>query len=202
MHLLSEAVAKGVNLQTNTPATAVSDTPDKSGFWTVTTPRGAVRAKKVVFTSNAYTAGVAPQYAGKIVPVRNICARIKTPDEGRPPPHLSNTYVISFADGKFDYMMPRPDGSIIAGAGPIRQMWDRKQWYNVTDDSQLIKPTDGHFDQTHFDGFMQRSFTGWEDSGAYTDRVWSGSLYLPSSFWLYSLTVNCCCDEVMGYTTD
>lgn len=43
-------------------------------------------------------------------------------------------------------------------------------WYGVTDDSKLIEPA-----KNYFDGYMQRHFQGWEDSGAFTDRVWTGS---------------------------
>jgi hypothetical protein len=27
----------------------------------------------------------------------------------------------------------------------------------------------------YFDGFMQKHFRGWEESGAYTDKIWTGS---------------------------
>jgi len=53
---------------------------------------------------------------------------------------------------------------------------DRKHWYNVVDDGSLIGPA-----EKYFDGYMQRHFKGWEDSGAYTDKVWTG---------------------IMGYTSD
>lgn len=79
MHLLSLVVKQGANLQTTTPVTSVSETPNSDGTWTVTTSRGSIRAKKVLFASNGYTAGIAPQFAHKIVPVRGICNRIVTP---------------------------------------------------------------------------------------------------------------------------
>ncbi|KAL2784722.1 hypothetical protein BJX66DRAFT_343758 [Aspergillus keveii] len=57
-----------------------------------------------------------------------------------------------------------------------RYVQDLKEWYNNTDDASLIEPA-AH----HFDGYMQKYFNGWEDTGAYTDRVWTG---------------------IMGYTSD
>jgi glycine/D-amino acid oxidase-like deaminating enzyme len=45
----------------------------------------------------------------------------------------------------------------------------RDQWHNVTDDSTLIKAA-----EDYFDGYMQRTFVGWEDSGATLDRIWTG----------------------------
>lgn len=175
MHLLALVVAKGVNLQTTTPVTQVSSTAEADGRWIVTTARGAIRTKKVVFASNAYTSGIAPQYAHKIVPARGICSRIVIP-EGRPSPHLTNTYAIRNGSGLFDYLIPRTDGSLVVGGARHKFVADPKHWYDNTDDSKLIEPA-----KDYFDGYMQRTFTGWEDSGAYTDKVWTGSSYSPPS---------------------
>ena len=172
MYLLKVAVARGANLQTTTPVTQVSSTADDEGLWTVTTPRGNIRTKKLVFASNAYTAGISPQYAQKIIPNRAICSRIVTPP-GKSVPVLTNTYSISNGPGEYDYLVPRPDGSIIVGGAKMIPNADspkREQWYDVTDDGTLIEPV-----QNYFDGFMQRTFKGWEDSGAVTDMVWTGS---------------------------
>ncbi len=173
MHLLASAVDRGANLQTTTPVTHVSTVVDSEGCWTVTTPRGAVKTKKLVFASNAYTAGISPQYTQKIIPTRAICSRIVTPP-GRSVPVLTNTYSIRIGPGHYDYLIPRPDGSIIVGGAnlvPHAQTSDRQHWYNVSDDSTLIEPV-----KNYFDGFMQRTFRGWEDSGAVTDMVWTGSM--------------------------
>lgn len=176
MYLLAFAFAKGANLQTTTPVTHVSTTVDSDGLWTVTTPRGAIKTKKLVFASNAYTAGISPQYAQKIIPIRAICSRIVTPP-GKSVPVLTNTYSIRNGPGQYDYLIPRPDGSIIVGGAeaiPNAHSPNREHWYNVTDDSTLIEPV-----KDYFDGFMQRTFKGWEDSGAVTDMVWTGSELTP-----------------------
>ena len=172
MHLLVSAVAKGANLQTTTPATDISTSTDSNGLWTVNTPRGVIKARKLVLASNAYTAGISPLYAQKIVPTKSICSRIVVPP-GKPVPLLTNTYSIDKKPGEYDYLIPRPDGSIIVGGAkviPNAQSPHREQWYNVTDDSTLIEPV-----KNYFDGYMQRTFRGWEDSGAVTDMVWTGS---------------------------
>lgn len=69
-------------------------------------------------------------------------------------------------------------------------------WYNVTDDSRLIDSA-----ARYFDDYMQRHFHGWEDTGAYTDRVWTGSMFSQLSCPLggYIVLTE---DIVMGYTTD
>lgn len=88
MHLLGLAVTKRLNLQTHTPVTQVTSTLDAGGRYAVNTPRGIITAKKVVFTSNGFTAGILSEYAQKIVPCRS---RVLTPDATKTP-YLNNTY--------------------------------------------------------------------------------------------------------------
>jgi len=174
MHLLDLVVSKGVNLQTNTLVTKIAETPNGDGSWTVTTERGSIRAKKVVLASNGYVAGVAPQYSEKIVPSRGICSRIVV-TKGTPP-HLTNTYSLRYGPGLYDYLIPRPDGSIVVGGAREKFFHDPKYWYNVTDDSKLIEPA-----ADYFEGYMQKYFRGWENVETKVDRVWTG---------------------IMGYTSD
>lgn len=168
MSLLSKIVDKGINLQTRTPVTLVSFEADSAGRWTVTTPRGSILAKKIIFATNGYTAAIAPQFEQKIIPVRGICSRIvpKTPENTS---RLVHTYSLRYGPALYDYMIPRLDKSIIIG-GAKQHFWhDKSHWYGVTDDSKLIEPA-----ATYFDGLMQRHFSGWEESGAYTENVWTG----------------------------
>ena len=85
------------------------------------------------------------------------------------PPFLSNTYAIRRGAGLYDYLIPRPDGSIVVGGARQVYMQDQSQWYDNHDDETLIEPA-----KRYFDGFMQRQFNGWEESGAFTDMVWTG----------------------------
>lgn len=170
MHLLKGVVNKGANLQTMTPVTHISEHPLPDGRWLVTTERGSIKAKQVLLATNGYTAHLAPQFKDHIVPVRGICSRIVVP-QGKVTPFLPQTYSIRHGPSMYDYLIPRPDGSIIVG-GAKQNFWsDRSHWYGVTDDSKLIEPA-----KPYFDGLMQRTFIGWENSGAYTDRVWTGSM--------------------------
>ncbi|KLJ13115.1 hypothetical protein EMPG_09430 [Blastomyces silverae] len=173
LHLLSSLLSRfpdRLNLQTNTPVTGISQTPDPTtGEWTVTTEsRGAIKAKKVILATNAYTAAIAPEYTGKIVPVRGVCSRILTP-VGKPAPYLPNTYSLQWGAEGYDYLIPRPDGSIVVGGGRGSYISDLGNWYGNIDDTEPIKAGKGYFD-----GYMQRHFIGWEDSDAYTEQVWSG----------------------------
>lgn len=171
MHLLKGVVEKGANLQTMTPATQISDKPLPDGRWLIATERGSVKAKKVILATNAYTSNIAPQFTNHIVPVRGICSRIVVPPHNVPP-FLPQTYSIRHGPSMYDYLIPRPDGSIIVGGAKPHFWSDRGHWYNVTDDSKLIEPA-----KSWFDGLMQRTFIGWETSEAYPDKVWTGSAY-------------------------
>ncbi|KEF60512.1 uncharacterized protein A1O9_02073 [Exophiala aquamarina CBS 119918] len=179
MHLLQGAVNKGANLQTNTPVTKVSDQPLPDGRWLVATPRGSIKAKKIFFASNAYTRDIAPQFARHIIPVRGIASRIVVP-EGKNRPFLPYTYNLRHGPGLFDYLASRADGSIVVGGAKPLFWHDRSHWYNVHDDSKLIESA-----KPWFDGLMQRSFAGWENSGAYTERVWTGIMGWTSDFMPY-----------------
>jgi glycine/D-amino acid oxidase-like deaminating enzyme len=169
-HMFTEALTyDNVNLQTNTPVISVSSIPDAHGRWTVTTARGSVSAGQVVMATNAYTSALLPEYRDKIIPYRGICSRIVTPGPAKPP-LLANTYALRFNSWDFDYLIPRNDGSIVVGGARRTYLHHLDDWYGNVDDTQLIERAKGYFD-----GYMQRHFRGWEDSGAYTDRVWTGS---------------------------
>lgn len=172
------ALAKGANLQTNTRVEQVSASTDDLGRWTISTSRGIVKAKKVVVATNAYTPAILPEYKDKIIPYRAICSRIVTPG---PAPLLVNTYALQFKDWDFDYLIPRSDGSIVVGGARSAYFKDFEEWYGNTDDSMLVKSA-----KTYFDGYMQRHFCGWENSGAYVSDIWTGSMsHFPlSSFML------------------
>jgi glycine/D-amino acid oxidase-like deaminating enzyme len=163
---LLERYPERLNFQTNTPVTSVGSEADGSS--SVVTSRGTIKTQKVVFATNAWTAGLLPQFEDVIYPVRGMASHIvpKTPVR----PHLSNTYNIDYgAEKGTDYLNPRPDGSIVVGGGK----WtfpDRETWYKNSDDS---KPFPAKV-QAYWDGYMQRNFHGWENSGAYTERVWPG----------------------------
>lgn len=167
------AISRGANLQANTPVESISESPDAEGRWTVNTTRGSIKAKHVVFSSNAYTGAIAPEYEGKIVPVRGICSRTVVPNPPKPHlPTLDSSYTVRLKEGIYEYLIARPDGSIVIGGARSVYAHDLNNWYNNTDDSRLIEVA-AH----HFDGYMQRYFHGWENTGAYTDRVWTGSTY-------------------------
>lgn len=167
-HLLETAVSLGVNLQTHTPVTHISAAhPDAQNHrWLVHTARGTVETPTVIYATNGYTSALVPEMKGKIVPVKGVVARLAGPNA----PSLSHSYMLRFSEYEYDYMIPRPDGSIIVGGAKRDFYKNLHEWFDVADDSAVIEGARGYFD-----GYMQRHFRGWEDSGVRTEEVWSGS---------------------------
>jgi glycine/D-amino acid oxidase-like deaminating enzyme len=158
-----------LNVQANTPVTSISESTDASGKWTVETPRGAIRTRKIIHATNGYASQILPEYTRSITPIVGVCSHIDTP-QGKESPHLVNTYAIRFDSRNFDYLIPRNDGSIIVG-GARQSFWhDRERWFGTVNDSEMVDEA-----VPYFDGYMQRLFRGWENTRAKTRRVWTGS---------------------------
>jgi glycine/D-amino acid oxidase-like deaminating enzyme len=169
--LLARLVETSVNVQTHTRVTNVLTSDDD--YSVVATSRGSIRARKVVFASNAYTSGIAPIFERKIVLAKVTCSHISVPkDTPSPPPHLSHTYGLNFNGPAFRYyLIPRPDGGVICGGAKSTYInEDKKLWFNNFDDSTLIEQA-----RPHFETVMQDNFLGWENSGAAVDYLWTGS---------------------------
>lgn len=172
MGLLAKVLEAGVNIQTHTPVSEVSANSDLEGYVAVRTERGILRAKKVIYATNAYTAALLPDFKGKIIPVRGVCSRIVATEKLTS--SLSNTYRLRQGALEYDYLIPRQDGSIIVGGARSRYFHDKDKWYENVQDDKLIENT-----KSYFDNYMQRTFRGWEDSGATTSEVWTGSKRIP-----------------------
>ncbi|KAI9924487.1 hypothetical protein ASPWEDRAFT_102920 [Aspergillus wentii DTO 134E9] len=169
MGLLSKIIKSDtVNVQANTPVTEVTADPNGSSH-IVNTPRGSIRASKVVHATNAYTLGLLPEYSANIIPCRGICCHIAVP-EGKNTPYLPYSYCLGTENGDGgSYLISRPDGSIVVGGAQYTFKSAKDQWFNVVDDSTLIEPT-----KNYYNDYMQRTFKGWEDTGAYVKEIWTG----------------------------
>ena len=155
----------GLNVQMNTPVTRVSDPSDdaeEQGETVLHTPRGNILAQKVVFATNAYTAGLVPSFTNVITPYKGMNSH-HTPSasSGYPQtafPHFNHTYNIHFGPSLgTDYLNPRPNGSLVAGGGSWFFKADTSLWYNNIDDS--VKT--GHFPRSvyeHWEGYVEGTF--------------------------------------------
>lgn len=168
-HLAKSAVETGqVNIQTHTAVTSVSPASGSDGGCLVTTARGTIRAKKVVYANNAYVGGLLPEYQKAIVPCKGLACHITAPESTKLP-IKGKSYLVREEDSVLSYLISRPDGSIIVGGANSKYKPYLEQWYNNTDDGCLIKEV-----ENHFDGYMQKFFLGWEDSKAKVNQIWTG----------------------------
>ncbi|CAK42994.1 hypothetical protein CBS115989_54 [Aspergillus niger] len=160
-----------LNVQTYTPVTSITS---EDNINIISTPRGSLRARKIVYATNAYTAGLLPEYSANIIPCKGICCHITVPEgEGKKPaPFLPYSYAIGYGSdvvGGGSYLISRPDGSIIVGGAQATFKDKREEWYGIVDDTTLIESA-----KSYYDGYMQRTFRGWENSGAYVKEIWTG----------------------------
>lgn len=175
---------QSVNLQTETPVLALEqEVADDGTVWAVLhTARGSVRARKVVLATNAYTEALLPEYSEVIVPYKGSAAHLALAPErkdGPVFPHLNCTYNLDYGSvlgsDTVDYLNPRPDGGIVVGGGKWLYEQQRELWWGTVDDATLVEPL---MKAGHFDNYMQRTFHGWENSGARVEKTWTGSKLL------------------------
>ncbi|KAK0709865.1 FAD dependent oxidoreductase [Lasiosphaeria miniovina] len=140
--VLRLCLARGLNLQTHTPALALRREKGRDGAWLVQTPRGTIAARRVVLATNGYTAHLVPRLQGVVVPLRG---QVTAQRPGRSLPAggcLPTTYSFIY-EGGYEYMVPRPPGSrfagdIVMGGGLVRGAADEGLYeYGSTDDTAL-----------------------------------------------------------------
>lgn len=173
MGLLEQIVHLGGSLYTETPVHSIQNI--STSATKLVTSRGICTAKKVVFATNGYSAGILPQFHNVIVPVRGQAAHL-VPNWG---PHHGfhpvTTYNLFYDGTSVDYLNPRPDGTVVLGGGGrnFRKGSDDRNssWWDTVDDSRLISPAV----RLDFDKTMETYFRGWEKSEARVDMTWTGS---------------------------
>ena len=173
--VLELAINKGLNLQTETPASRIIKRDVGPVGWIVETPRGNVLAQKVILATNGYTAHLCPALQGVIVPLRGHMTAQRSGslllETG-----LSTTYSFVYDDG-YEYMIPRPRGStyagdIMIGGGSTKAPNAGLNEFGTTDDTTtdpiiqdyLEDSTIGYFGLNwgvdHPEGRVRRAWTG------------------------------------------
>jgi glycine/D-amino acid oxidase-like deaminating enzyme len=186
--MLELSLAKGLNLQTNTPAFSISPIgPSKSqggARWTVETDRGNLRAKNVVLATNAYTNALLPSLAKTdfLKPSRSQVTAIR-PAKGDLLHHPSVHKSVGLDDRppSGDYFLTRAPhlkgaGDVLYGGGraisPTREM-------GTTDDS-IINPKIGAYLKSSVPQIFGKEVWGDESNEV---RDWSGiTCYTPDTF--------------------
>jgi len=87
-------------------------------------------------------------------------------------PLVTNSYIIRTPDKGVDYLISRPDGSIIVGGASHKFGPFKEQWFSNIDDSNLIEAA-----KDYYDGYMQRTFNGWKNVNAKVDQIWTGGKF-------------------------
>ncbi|KAI0133468.1 FAD dependent oxidoreductase [Xylariales sp. AK1849] len=134
--ILKLCLERGLNIQTNTPALAVTQLDD--GRWKVQTTRGDIVARKLIIATNGYTAHLLKTFQGIIVPCRGHVTA-QRPGQNMPHEGLPVTYSFVYDKG-YEYMIPRPagtrfEGDIIIGGGLARALDGGVFEYGTTDDT-------------------------------------------------------------------
>ncbi|KAI1777475.1 FAD dependent oxidoreductase [Hypoxylon cercidicola] len=181
--VLKLCLAKGLNLQTHTPALALEKL-DAGGGWRVETERGPIHARRVVLATNGYTARLWKRFQGVIVPLRGhvIAARqgANMPKEGLPA-----TYSFIYEKG-YDYMIQRPKGSkfegdIVIGGALAKAVDEGLEEYGTTDDTGF----DGVIMQCLYDSLPQYFGDNWgaDDAAGRIRKAWTGIMgFSPDGF--------------------
>lgn len=114
--LLELCIARGLNLQTNTPVLEVSQLSTRRGekWWQVHTDRGSISAKNVILATNAYTPFLYPPLSNFIIPTRGQVAAIRPGSNISGNPALQRTMGLNSAVAD-DYMQARSEGTTGAG---------------------------------------------------------------------------------------
>ena len=101
------------------------------------------RARNVIFATYRYTKALLPALAPAIMPVRGTASQLVVPEERRRPISRSScpscTYNLHYSLGSVDYLIPRPDDTIVLGGGENTLGDDRGQWWDNFDDEHLIE---------------------------------------------------------------
>ncbi|GME71392.1 unnamed protein product [Ambrosiozyma monospora] len=160
-----------LNVQSHTLVKDVETLSD--GSFVVHTNRGDVKTKKVVLCTNAYTPALQKELNSRIVPVKGTVAHIVPLDENYRKtsvgPYLNNSYIIT-PEGDYEYLINRPDGSVIVGGAEEVFGHDVEAWIDNYDDTTLFN----HPVQSYYERFMSRIFRSWESTKTAVDYLWTG----------------------------
>ena len=143
--MLEHAIHDGrLNLQTTTPVTQIEpcSASDPAAMYTLSTPRGNIKARHVILATNAYTSHLLPEFADLIVPVRGVMSALLPPKKSS---RLGNSYGFVGANSGNpafdDYLIqrplsgvPNPSGHLMFGGG---QVASTLEMIGETDDSIL-----------------------------------------------------------------
>ena len=175
--LLEKVVSAGALLYTNTLVTSAAEDTHENGASTtiLSTERGVMRAEKVIFATNGYSASLLSQYRDVIAPIKGQACQLVARSPKHHDLNLATTYNLYYSSTYVDYMNPRPDGTIVIGGGSkaFRSGPDDRNpsWFGTVDDSDIINEEVSE----HFGKVMATYFRSWQECEAGVNIAWSGS---------------------------
>ncbi|KAF4951721.1 hypothetical protein FSARC_12844 [Fusarium sarcochroum] len=99
----------GLNIQSNTPVTSITEGKNNA---TIITDRGQIEAPIVVHATNCWIGHLVPELRPFVSPVRaNVQRQETNPIKMRP----AKSWWLRYGEKDYDYMMQRPDGAFIVG---------------------------------------------------------------------------------------
>jgi len=192
--MLKLSLAKGLQLHTHTPVTAVQPVRDESESgqeWLVKTPRGNVKTRTLILATNGYTAHLLPELQSQIVPVRGqvTAQRQGTRLKQIVPEGLRTTMSIAYKGG-FEYVIQRPlnhpdvpegfGGDIIIGGGLARLPQEGLTEFGETDDTSLNPLNSGYLANSLVEFFGKH--WGDDDEHGRIRSEWTGIMgFTPNS---------------------
>ncbi|KAL1840994.1 hypothetical protein VTJ49DRAFT_7548 [Mycothermus thermophilus] len=197
--VLRECLRRGpgeFNLQTWTAATKLLQRGQHvveadSGYpWEVHTPRGVVRAHRVVLATNGYTAALLSEFQGRILPVRG---QVTAQRPGKALPEggcLPTTYSFIYGSG-YEYMVTqqrdtgaRWPGDVVIGGGLMRTSEQGRDECGVTDDGAVNAQISEYLSEAalRYFGGADGSW-GEDDPEGRVRREWTGIMgFSPDGF--------------------
>ncbi|WVR03558.1 hypothetical protein IAU60_000550 [Kwoniella sp. DSM 27419] len=131
----------GYRLYAYAPVHEVTQADDGQA-WNVKTPRGSVKATKVIYATNAYSDALLPELAGLVVPTRAQAVKWSIPPAGPEKfPRIEGSYSMRYQPHYFYSICCRPDNTIVMG---LSRSWEGmsedavKAQRNTVDDSSYL----------------------------------------------------------------
>ncbi|ANZ73532.1 BA75_01515T0 [Komagataella pastoris] len=123
--MLTKAIQRGLDLYTNTLVEEVQQLD--SGVWKISTSKGEIFADKVVFTTNAYTQGLLPEFSKSIIPIRGVSSQVDVSNTG-------NEHSLSIGS---DIYVPQSKKLLYSSLGELEKQTNFMDNYNTVDDSTV-----------------------------------------------------------------
>lgn len=167
--MLKLAIELGLNLQTNTPVTAVkaAGAPER---WKVETGFGSIETDKVIHATNAYASNLLPEVSGIIVPGKGHAVAIPPPLTYEMSP--LKTTMAAIWDNDYDYVIQRQ------GKGKHLIIGGRDSIHPAGFAGSLGDSDDSVWNNEIFSAlkrFPEDNYEGWDGKGEVEEaQCWTG----------------------------